>query len=281
MFRKIFLEITNVCNLTCSFCPPPQRAAQCLTVERFDTLLSRLEGWGKFLYFHVKGEPFLHPQLDELLALAGDRGFQVNLTTNGTLLADRVDEVLGSPALRQINVSLHSHSGLASAEYWTGLEVFLDRHARQPRFPVSLRVWTRRPGEPPEGLEALWQGLERRYPVVGPWERSGTLDQGLALAPQVFLNFDRPFVWPHVNRPADHPTGRCHGLVHQIGVLADGTVVPCCLDGNGDLGLGNLFETPLGDILKGPLARTIAEGLALGHRTQRLCQTCNFPDRLA
>jgi radical SAM protein with 4Fe4S-binding SPASM domain len=280
VFRKIYVEITNVCNLACDFCPPTDRPTKFLSVDQFDAVLDRLAGHGQHLYFHVKGEPLIHPDLGALLARAGDRAHRVTLTTNGTKLGDRAQLLLASPVVRQVNVSLHSHAGLDGGSYWRGLETFLDAHRRSPVFPVSLRVWNRTKGAPPPGMASLWELLRSRYPVVGPWDEAGALPQGTELDRQVFLNFDEPFAWPG-DRAQDHPTGFCHGLTNQIAVLVDGTVVPCCLDGNGRMALGNVFETPLADLMATPRARAIREGLHQGRRVEALCRTCGFTDRLA
>ena len=82
----MYLEITNVCNLRCAFCPGTQRPRRFMTPEEFRQLAARLRPYGTYLMLHVMGEPLLHPQLAELLDIAGVLGFQVCLVTNGTLL---------------------------------------------------------------------------------------------------------------------------------------------------------------------------------------------------
>lgn len=106
--RKIYLEISNVCNLHCTFCPGTRREKRFMTADEFATLLPKLCPWTDYLYFHLMGEPLCHPELAEFLRLAGDAGFKVILTTNGTLLEEKREILLNAPALHKVNISLHA-----------------------------------------------------------------------------------------------------------------------------------------------------------------------------
>ena len=86
MLKKAYVEITNRCNLACSFCPKTKREPRTMSAQEFGLVLSRLEGYVQYVYLHVMGEPLLHPELPALLAIAGELDFLVNITTNGTLL---------------------------------------------------------------------------------------------------------------------------------------------------------------------------------------------------
>ena len=107
-FNKIYLEISNRCNLRCAFCPGTGRAPRAMSEEEFSSLLPKLRPWTDYLYFHLMGEPLCHPHLDRFLELAGRAGFKVILTTNGTLLAKRQELLLRSPGLYKVNISLHA-----------------------------------------------------------------------------------------------------------------------------------------------------------------------------
>ena len=112
---KAYLEITNVCNLACDFCPGTRRVLGFLSPEGFRTLASRLRPHTDYLYLHLMGEPLLHPQLGVLLEEADALGFRVMLTTNGTLLRQREALLLGSPAVEKVSVSVHSFEGNGGA----------------------------------------------------------------------------------------------------------------------------------------------------------------------
>ena len=141
MITRCYLEITNVCNLNCVFCPKTERAKHTLTLDEFDALTSRLEGEVKFLYFHLMGEPFLHPLLPQFVLMARRKGFVPVITTNGTLLSRRPDLLDALP--HKIQISLHSHEGNAKenlAGYVDGVMVFAQEAARRGCV-VVLRLW--------------------------------------------------------------------------------------------------------------------------------------------
>lgn len=290
VFAKIYVEITDVCNLRCPFCPPTLRPKRFMTGEEFDAILGKLEGRGRLLFLHVKGEPLLHPELGDFLKIARRRGFAVALTTNGSLLEGRADLLLDSPAIKKLSVSLHSHAidftegdegegGGRAGNYWANVASFLDRHRLAPRFPVSLRLWNLREGALPPETAILWERLRERYATVGPWGSPGAWPKDNRLDERVFLNKAEEFAWPHPSLPMGGESGTCLGLREQIGVLVDGTLVPCCLDGEGRLALGNLLEEDLITILAGRRARAMREGFERGLLVEGLCRTCGFRRR--
>jgi len=280
MLAKIYLEITNRCNLSCAFCPPTRRRAESMTREAFELYLNRIEGQGERLYFHVKGEPLLHPSLGSFLGLAADRGFGVSITTNGSLLRERAAELLGSGNVRKLSVSLHSHALSNSVEaYWEGVSAFLDLHRARSGFPVSLRLWNRGlRGLPPE-TERLWELIRARYPAAAEWEGASSSPDAVKLDDRVYLNQAELFAWPELSRPPLSTKGFCRGLRDQAAVLVDGTVVPCCLDGEGDMALGNLRDGPLAEILASPRARAIYEGFSRRELAEPLCRSCGYRTR--
>jgi radical SAM protein with 4Fe4S-binding SPASM domain len=276
-FSKIYVEITNRCNLACPFCPPTRREPGLMSRERFGLVLDRLEGFGRLLYLHVKGEPLLHPELGALLADAGERGFSVSLTTNGSLLEERAVMLLGAGNIRKLSVSLHSHSGSGEArDYWRGVEAFLDLHRARPAFDVSLRLWNREAGRLPAGDQGLISLMEARYPDLIGWEEAPGRGDSVRLDERVYLNLAEEFSWPEPGKPAINEGGLCYALRNQVAILVDGTVVPCCLDGEGVMALGNILETPLAEILDSPRARALYEGFSRRELVEPLCRSCGF-----
>lgn len=280
-FQKVYLEITNRCNLRCPFCPPGRRVPGSMSREQFLRALDQLRPFTRYLYFHVKGEPLLHPLLPEFLALAGERGFQVNLTTNGTLLPQMAEMLLDAPALRQVNLSLHSYRRESHGEMapWvTALADFARRGAERGKHTV-FRVWTlgkdREADEVSLGLLAL---LEREF--LGAGRLADCREQrSVTLREYIFLSFEEEFVWPALDAPEIPGPGTCYGTRRMIGVLCDGTVVPCCLDGEGECPLGNLFRQELADILAGPVFGEMAQGFRERKITQALCRRCGYRTR--
>jgi MoaA/NifB/PqqE/SkfB family radical SAM enzyme len=281
-FKKIYIEITNRCNLTCPFCAQSSRAKAFMAVAAFAEVLRRIHGATRFISLHVLGEPLLHPEFGQLLALSGHQGMQVNLTTNGTLLGRHRHTLLTAPALRQINISLHGLAYLqreAAEAHLRDMIDFVQEASRRTKFYISLRLWNLGTGES-QGHggwnEHLLERLSSAFAL--PLLRADTLraERGLPLAPRVFLNPEPQFAWPQLSSPDLGRQGYCRGLRDHLAILVDGTVVPCCLDAEGVLALGNIFSQSLGDILAGPRARRMHEGFGHQWLVEPLCRRCSY-----
>lgn len=274
MLKKVYLEIGNVCNLNCAFCPGTRREKKFLSREEFALLAGKLRGHTDYLYFHLMGEPLLHPELDALLQTAGALGFRVIITTNGMLLGTRGELLLNAPAVHKVNVSLQSYEGNEGAEpeeYVGSCAEFAARMGERGKLCV-LRLWNE------NGLDSLNPQIEatlaRRFPK--PWRQSR---QSFALAEHVWLEPGERFDWPDMDAPDRGESCFCYGLRDQIGVLCDGTVVPCCLDREGNIALGNLFEQELDEILAGDRARRIYDGFSRRKAVEPLCRRCGYARR--
>ena len=272
--RKIYLEISNVCNLHCTFCPGTRREKRFMTAAEFATLLPKLRPWTDYLYFHLMGEPLCHPELAEFLRLAGDAGFKVILTTNGTLLEEKREILLNAPALHKVNISLHAFE---ANDLSVPFETYLSRcfsfgQAAEGKFLVVYRLWNGGGAEQrnPEILSAT----ERAFPA--PWD---VQPRGTQIAQRVYLEYGNKFDWPDLSAPDGGERAFCHGLRDQVGVLCDGTVVPCCLDHEGDIALGNLFETTLEEIWETPRANAIYQGFAQKKAAEEHCRKCGYARR--
>lgn len=274
--KKVYLEITNVCNLRCSFCPGTRRAAGFLSPEGFRTLAGRLRPHTDYLYLHLMGEPLLHPRLDELLAIAAGLGFHVMVTTNGTLLSERGAPLLSGPGVTKVSVSLHSFQGEDLDRYLDGCLAFA-RGAEAAGKRCALRLWDLDgSGAPADAAldRAVLARIEAAFPR--PWKEDW---QGTTLAPGVFLERGERFDWPDLSAPAGDASGFCRGLRDHAGVLWDGTVVPCCLDHEGDVPLGNLYRQSLEEILDSPRARAVYGGFSRRQAVEPLCRRCGYRRR--
>ena len=270
MITRCYLEITNVCNLNCVFCPKTSRAKHTLTLDEFDTLTSRLMGEVKFLYFHLMGEPFLHPLLPQFILMARQKGFIPVLTTNGTLLAQRTDLLDALP--HKIQISLHSHEGNAKEnleQYIDEVMAFAMESARRGCI-IVLRLWNE--GGHNRMNQTILNLIAGHQPR--PWvERN----DGWRIAENLYIENDNMFEWPDMQHaPTAEDEVFCYALRNQIGVLVDGTVVPCCLDHNGDMPLGNLYEHSLNQILTSPRANAIYQGFTNHTAVEPLCQRCGY-----
>ena len=280
--KKIYIEITNRCNLACPFCAASGRVKAAMTPAAFAGVLAKVRGHTRFIALHVLGEPLLHPHVDRLLALSHEHGMQVNCATNGTLLARHRHTLLTAPALRQISFSLHGLAHLERATAAAHLDEiigFAQEASRGPALYVSLRLWNL--GAEESGESDAWTGWLLAHladafacpPLRAADLRSG---RGIALAPRVFLNPEPRFAWPRSSGPELGGLGYCRGLRDHIAILVDGSVVPCCLDAEGQIALGNIFIQSLDEILNGPRARRMREGFGHQWLVEPLCRRCTY-----
>lgn len=270
MITRCYLEITNICNLNCLFCPKTEREKRSLTPQEFDTLTGRLQGNIKFLYFHLMGEPLLHRHLPQFIAKARQKGFIPVITTNGTLLQHAGAVIDAQP--HKVQISLHSHEGNSRkdpSEYIATVMKFA-LEAASRGIIIVLRLWNEG-GYNKENshiLDLVSQHAPR------PWKERY---DGWKIAENIYLEHDSMFEWPDSERE-EYSGGEafCYALRNQIGVLVDGTVVPCCLDHAGCIALGNLFNQPLEEILSSPRARAMHDGFSRHEAVEPLCRRCGY-----
>ena len=289
MIDRCYIEITNTCNLDCHFCPKHHRKRRQLSEEEFDLLTDRVRGKVCFLYFHLMGEPLLHPLLPQFVTMAREKGFKTVLTSNGTLLHRAMALLDTLP--HKIQLSLHSHESNARgqlSEYMDQVMRFSTQAAEKGTCMV-LRLWNQ--GGMDRENEEVMRLIEKYVPK--PWKER---PDGFRLCDNLYLEFDRKFEWPGGGGRAasDESDGKqeesdgkletspskskqeyfCKALIKQIGVLSDGSLVPCCLDHDGDVILGNLFHQSLEEILASPRAQALVEGFRHHAATEPLCQSC-------
>lgn len=274
-FKKIYIEITNSCNFHCSFCFPTARPKAMLSPEQFQQVLLRIKPFTRYVYLHVLGEPFLHPHFAQLLQLAFQHGFKVNVTTNGSLLGQgRV----GADLLRQVrqyNLSLHDAAENIPAarldDYLHGVCAFVKEHQGHSLF--NLRLWN-------AGAEGVSQ-FNRQCIAVINREFGLSLSPDVlssrctGLAPGIFLRNAARFLWPGQQAQATEARA-CYALRDHIAILSDGSIVPCCLDADAQLLLGNIFTEDLSQVLLSPKAQAIRTGFQQRRAVEPLCQHCGF-----
>ena len=273
-FRKVYLEISNICNLKCAFCPGTKRQKRAMSEADMEALLPKLRPYTDYLYFHLMGEPLCHPWLGTFLEMAHSHGFKVILTTNGTLLPKMQNALLRAPGLHKVNISLHAFEAndlsMPFCEYLSGCFTF--GKAAEGKVLISYRLWNNH-GQDEKNDEIL-QALEAYFPKPWVQERNG-----IRIGNRVYLEHGDKFDWPDLSAPDGGAGVFCHGLRDQIGVLCDGTAVPCCLDHEGDIALGNLFDQTLDEILESDRAKAIYDGFSQRRATEELCRKCGYARR--
>ena len=277
MFKRAYVEITNACNLQCAFCPGTSREKRFMSVEEFGVIAGKLRQLTEYLYLHVMGEPLLHPELVKILDTAAALNYRVCLTTNGTLLDRRKEELLAAKALHKVSVSLHSFEGNDGGKIKEYLETVWDfaEKAAEKGVICALRLWNKGGAESRNGeIETF---LSKKCGAdVGTLPMDGNGNR--RLGENLFLERAEKFDWPALEAE-ECGTEFCYGLRQQIAVLCDGTVVPCCLDGQGTIALGNLLTEKPEDILASPRAAAIREGFARRQPAEELCRRCGYATR--
>lgn len=240
----------------------------------FSQILPKLQDWTDYLYFHLMGEPLCHPHLERFLELAGTHGFKVILTTNGTLLQKQQNILLSSPGLHKVNISLHAFE---ANDLSVPFDVYLQNcfsfaKAAEGNKLVVFRLWNQ--GGADARNQEILQAMEQFFPK--PWVESR---KGIRIGERIFLEYGDKFDWPDLSADDQGDKVFCYGLRDQIGILCDGTVVPCCLDHEGDLSLGNILDDSLEVILNSPRAQSIYHGFQHRKASEELCRKCGYARR--
>lgn len=279
-FRKIYVEITNICNLNCSFCPKTIRKLEFMTVQNFEYIAKQIQEYTDLIYLHVKGEPLLHQDLENILDLCNKYNLKVNLTTNGTLLKEKISILKETKAIRQINISIHSsmvnnNDNEYIEKYMT--EIVNSSNKIDDKI-ISYRLWNVKNNESIEKNKEILDILGNKYGIKDLFELA-CKNNWVKLKENVYLNQDSQFKWPNVEAKEISKVGKCLGLKEQIAILVNGDVVPCCLDENANMKLGNIFNTKLEDILNDKYTKEVIEGFNNNVLVSKLCRTCGFRKR--
>ncbi len=299
-YKKVYVEITNVCNLRCNFCPETKRQSKYMTQSEFLHVIEEIKPLTDYVYFHLMGEPLLNPELGSFITICSDNNIKVNITTNGTLLEKKKDLLLSTEGLRKVGISLHSFEAnleeKSLSEYLEGVINFV-KEASQRGIICELRLWNAESKDIAHGNSLNSIIINTLYKAFGPQVAQCNTDnrkdmpqgdflldelllrQNTKIADRVFLHLAHKFQWPDMDRADSAEEVFCYGLRDQFGILVDGTVVPCCLDSEGNIPLGNIFEQPLRDILASPRACSMYDGFTARKAVEELCKRCGYAER--
>lgn len=275
MYSKVYVEITNICNKNCSFCPSTQRTPKRMTPSEFDTVISKLHGVTEYIYYHLMGEPLTHPDLPDLIRRASAEGFKSIITTNGTLLHKRGCELIDA-GVYKVNVSVHSFEDGTAEEYLRYINDCLDfaDTASRAGVIVILRLWNRGYDEG-RNIDTL-ELIRRRFD--GEWRES---PRGPRIRPRLHLEYGDRFDWPDMTAPDIGDDVYCYALKDHFAILCDGSIVPCCLDREGVITLGNVFTDDIAEVLSSPRAAAMAEGFRRRRASEELCRRCGYARRFS
>lgn len=295
-FHKVNIEISNICNLQCTFCPEVERNKQIMEESVFEKIIKEVAPITEQVCFHLMGEPLLHPKLERFLEICLEKKVPVYMVSNGVLLTPKHAELLLHPIIRQVNFSLHSYNdNFPDRDYTEYLQTIFKftetAFEKRPDLYINYRLWNLPVPDQMENLvqqknRKMFKDVEERFKV----ELQSKLDQSFDVRLQksykvknrLYMHFDTEFVWPSLNLPLINTNGgTCKGLSNHFGVLADGVVVPCCLDKEAKIPLGNVKEQTIPEILASSKAQAILKGFKENKLVEELCQKCPYIERFA
>lgn len=259
-FKKIYIEVTNICNLNCLFCPGNKRDKKFMNINDFKIILDKIKDYTNYVYFHLMGEPLMHPEINTLINIAS-LDFKVNITTNGYM----IDRIKNNKNIRQVNISLQSFdskNNISLNEYMLNIFKSVDNLLESGTI-VNYRLWVFK-----DINKEIIEKIEKYYNVK--------INGNTKIKERLFIDFSDSFIWPDINNSYYNEEGSCLGLIKQLGILVDGSVVPCCLDYNGNLTLGNIFKDNLEEILESSLAKEMVAGFRENKKVEEMCRHCNF-----
>ena len=271
-YKKIYVEITNRCNLSCSFCSKVEKPLRNMTIAEFKCVIEKIKDYTDTIYLHVKGEPLVHTNLIDFLNIAEEHNIKVNLTTNGTLFPNVVDKLKECKSLKKINFSLHSENNKENY-----LEDIFKNVEKLQEVTVVYRLWTLNNGELDEKSTQTVNKLVSHYKLSTEIVDKIKNENNVKIKDRIFVDKDNEFEWPSITN--HNSCGFCYALKTHIAILVDGTVVPCCLDSNGLVDLGNIYNESLENIINSNRYQTLKKSFQDRKPSEDLCKSCTYKDR--
>ena len=290
-FRQVYIEITNKCNLTCSFCPRTRRPTADMDAALFARIVEEVKPLTDKVYFHVMGEPMMHPDFTHFIQICADKALPVAITTNGSMLNTDSAKALLDPIVHRVNFSLDALHPIElddsnDIDKLGKILAFTSRAFEQrPDLYIYYRLWNLAFSS--ERLDSemnrkICRRIEDAFGITIPSHGHSSGRKSRQLLNRLYLHTDTRFTWPGEGESQlQNTSGFCHALSSHFAILVDGTVVPCCLDHNGVIALGNCREQSLNSILEGPRATAMIAGFEGRRLIEPLCQECNFISRFA
>lgn len=284
-FHKVNIEISNICNLQCSFCPEVIREKKMMSVQLFEHIIQQVAPNTDQVCLHLMGDPLVHPKVFDFFEICRKHQVKIFFVTNGVLLKESNIEVLLHPQLRQVNFSLHSFfdnfPNKDPQKYLEKIFYFTDlAFQKRPDLYINYRLWNL---QDPKGASSqnteMLQKIEEHFQISLQTQIDVRQRKSILIKDRLYLHFDTEFIWPSLELPVLGESGTCYGLTSHFGILVDGTVVPCCLDKEGVISLGNIQNQSLLEILESPRAKQMLLGFRQRTLIEDLCRRCNYIDR--
>ncbi|MFW3342148.1 radical SAM/SPASM domain-containing protein [Aliarcobacter butzleri] len=285
-FRKVHIEITNICNLKCTFCPPKILPNKTMTLDKFDKLNLELKEFTTELAYHIVGDPLVLSNLDEYLNISLKHNLKVNITTTANNINKKHYETLLNPTIKQINFSINSYNANSHKksldEYLEPIIEFVKFAQKQKHeYFINFRIWNLdEENSAKEFNLKVFNKINKAFDTsIDIKDVYKNRPKNIRIDRKIFFNFDEYFNWPNLENKEVSKTGFCYGLDSHFGVLSNGDVVPCCLDKDAIINLGNIEDNSLKNILTSKRVKDIQNGFKKDILVEELCQKCEYRTR--
>jgi len=257
-----------------------------MSLEKFDDLNVQLKKVTNELAYHIVGDPLVLSNLDDYLDISLKHELKVNITTTANNLNKNHFNILMNRTIKQINFSINSYNANSHKksldEYINPILDFCEYAiSKEQHFFINLRIWNLDENESAKEFnqEVFKRVNERLNSSIDIEEIYKNRPKNIRIARMVFFNFDEYFNWPSLNNDFVSKKGTCYGLDSHFGILSSGNVVPCCLDNDGIVNLGNTNNTRLEDILNSNRVKAIQNSFRNNILVEELCQKCEYRTR--
>jgi radical SAM protein with 4Fe4S-binding SPASM domain len=256
-----------------------------MSLEFFEEVVKEAQNFSKEIACHVVGDPLTLPNLSAYLDIVHKYKMKAMLTTSGYFMKKHAFETLFHPAVKQINVSLNAFNkndtSISFEQYMRPILNLCHEKVKQKKeLFINLRMWNLDEIMSEKAFNSeLFNVLEQSFDVELNLESLDPKEKkSIRLENKVLLHFDNYFEWPSLENQ-NYGHGTCQGLSSHIGVLANGDVIPCCLDNDAVMKLGNLKEQSLKEIVHEKRATAMRDGFKVGQCSEEMCLKCSYKDR--
>lgn len=274
-WRKVYIEITNYCNLSCSFCSKTSKPKREMTVDEFKQAIKKIKPYTSIIYLHIKGEPLLHSQFDNILKVCDEASLKVNITTNGTLLKEKIEILKKHPCLNHLNISLHSEN--KNIHYLEN--IFNSVEKLSTEVVIIYRFWTLNHYKINKKIANIVEKMSFYYNLSTEIVDKLKTEKNIKIRQNIYVDKANLFTWPD-EKTILETEGYCLAGKTHIGIQSDGTVVPCCLDGEGAINLGNIFKDSIDMIISSKRYQDFIKGFQDRKPSESLCRKCRYKDRI-
>lgn len=282
-FKKVHIELTNICNLKCTFCPPKLFPSKTMDLKFFDRLNSEVKEFTNELAYHIVGDPLVLTNLNDYLEISKKHSLKVNITTTANNISQKHYKALENSTIKQINFSLNSYNANSHKktleEYLNPIFDFV-KYAQSinHEYFINFRIWNLDDEKSAKEFnKKVFEAINEKFSIsLNIDEIYKDKPKNIRIDRKLFINFDEYFVWPSLKNNFVSSSGFCYGLNSHFGILANGIVVPCCLDLDASINLGNVHENSLKEILNNKRAKNMINGFKNNILVEELCQKCEY-----